>query len=139
MAFEVFEKKSAPLAKIPSVTVQRRGLISLNRSAHALIGSPEAVEFLWDGERRIIGLRATEETNPNAYPVRPQSSKSEGGPVLVAGSAFTKFHGIDTSKAYRYVPTLEDGILCIDVSEPGQPVTSNRLRADEDSESEASE
>ncbi len=40
MAFEVFKKGSAPISSVPSVTVQKRGLISMNRSAHVLIGAP---------------------------------------------------------------------------------------------------
>jgi hypothetical protein len=42
---------------------------------------------------------------------------------------FTRYIGLDTSEARRWVPTLEEGILCIDLSEPGQKVTSNRRRA----------
>ncbi len=129
MGFEVFQKSSAPLAKVPTVTVQRRGLFSLNRSAHALIGSPAAVELLWDAERRVIGLRPADLMNPNAYPARPQQSGSDKGPVIVAGTAFTQFYGIDTKETRRWVPTEEDGILCVDISQPGQKVTSNRRSA----------
>lgn len=131
MAFEVFQKSSAPLTKIPTVTVQARGLISINRSAASLIETPEAVELLWDPARRVIGLRGSSISNPNAYPLRSQSATSDKGPLLVAGSAFTKFYGIDTSEARRYVPTLEDGVLCVNLSEPGQRVVSNRRRASE--------
>jgi hypothetical protein len=127
VGFTVFQKSSAPLARIPSVTIQKKGLLSLNRAAHALIGSPEFVELLWDEERHVIGLRATEETNPNAYPARPQSAKADKGPILVAGTTFTQFYKIDTAESRRWVPTVEDGdILAIDLSRPGQPVTSNR-------------
>lgn len=126
MPFEVFEKSSAPLAKVPTVTIQKRGLISLNRSAYAMIDEAPAVEFLWDRDARIIGLRPAAETNPNAYPLRPQS-KNAAAPLVIAGSAFTKFHKIDTTEARRYVPTVHQGVLCIDISKPGQRVTSNRL------------
>lgn len=129
MGFELFQKNSAPLAKVPTVTIQRKGLFSMNRSAYALIGTPAAVELLWDAERQIIGLRPTEETNPNAYPARPQQPKSDRGPVLVAGTAFTQFYKIDTSQTQRWVPVEEGGILCVDISKPGQKVTSNRQKA----------
>ena len=129
MAFKVFEKGSAPVATIPSVTLQKRGLISLNRAAFNLIGAPEAVELLWDEERRVIGLRAAPIDRPNAYPARPQSSKSVRGPVLIGGSLFTRFIGLDTSEAHRWAPTVEDEILCIDLKTPGQPVHSNRTKA----------
>jgi len=128
MGFEVFKKSSAPLAKVPSVTIQRRGLISLNRSAYSLIGDPEAVELLYDRSDRVIGLRPAELTSPNAYPVRAQGSE-DTGPLLVAGQMFTKYYGIDTTQAIRYVdPKVVDGILCIDLKSEGQAVTSNRSR-----------
>jgi len=129
MGFEVFEKSSAPLTRIPSVTVQRRGLISLNRAAWKLLDDAAFVELLFDPQERVIGLRPTSETNPNAYPVRPQGSNanSDKGPVLIAGQLFTKYYGIDTEQAMRYVgPQVQDGILCVDLKSEGQKVTSNR-------------
>jgi len=44
---------------------------------------------------------------------------------------FTKFIGIDTSVAKRWVPRLEDGMLIVDLNEPSQTVASTRRRADE--------
>lgn len=134
MGFQVFEKGSAPIARVPSATIQRRGLMSLNRSAWALIESPNYVELLWDPERRIIGLRPAEETNPNAYPVRPQSANTKNGPVLIAGSLFTQWVGLDTSEAKRWVPTVIEGVLCLDLNEPGAKVRSNRTRGQEKKE-----
>ncbi len=128
MAFEVFQKGSAPVSTVPSATIQKRGIISLNRAAFDLIGKPPAIELLWDNDRRVIGLRPAPLESPNAYPARPQSSSGKG-PILIAGSLFTKYIGVGTSEAARYVPTLEDGILCIDLSTPGQRVTSNRSRS----------
>jgi hypothetical protein len=129
MGFKVFEKGSAPVATVPSVTIQKRGLISLNRAAFNLIGAPGAMELLWDDERRVIGLRAAPIDKPNAYPARPQTSKTGRGPVMIAGSLFTRFIGLDTSDAHRWVPTLEGEILCIDLNTPGQTVRSNRTKA----------
>lgn len=127
MGFEIFQKGSAPMSKVPSVTIQKRGLISLNRAAHQMIGEPEAVVLMWDSDRRIIGLKPAEVADPNGYPARPQA-KSGKGPVLIAGTLFTQYIGLDTSEAQRWVPTEEDDVLCIDVSEPGAKVTSNRAR-----------
>lgn len=114
---------------MPSVTIQKGGLMSLNRAAFNLIGAPVAVELLWDEERRVIGLRATAIDQPNAYPARPQSSKTDKGPIMIAGSLFTRFIGLDTSEAHRWVPTVENEILCIDLNTPGQTVRSNRTKA----------
>jgi hypothetical protein len=138
MGFVVYEKGSAPVATVPAVTVQKKGLIALNRAAYALIGDPEAVELLWDADRKVIGLRPSEVTNPNAYPARPQSANPTKGPILVAGTKFTQFIGMDTSRALRWVPTVEDEILCIDISKPGQVASSNRAaKADSEKTSSA--
>lgn len=126
MGFEVFQKGSAPVATVPTVTIQKRGLLSMNRAAHQMIGEADAVELLWDEERRLIGLRAASLGNPNAYPARAQNAASNKGPILVAANMFTRFIGIDTNEARRWVPKLEDEILCIDLNEAGQKATSNR-------------
>lgn len=129
MAFEVYEKGSAPVSTIPSVTIQKRGLISVNRAAFEALGRPQGVELLWDSERRAIALRPAPLENQNAYPLRAQGSHAEKGPWLVAGTLFTQFIGLDTSQAFRWTPTIEDGLLVIDVSKPGSRVSSPRSRA----------
>lgn len=126
VGFEVFQKSSAPVSKVPTVTVQKRGLLSLNRAAHQLVGEPEFVELLWDAERRVIGIRPTHAESPNAYPARPQSRDSMKGPILIAGSVFTRYYDIDTSESRRWVVDLEDGVLCIDLNRESQRATSNR-------------
>lgn len=131
MGFQVYEKGSAPIATTPSVTIQKKGLISLNRAAFELMERPEGVELLWDADAKLIALRPSSLDNPNAYPARSQNSNKEKGPWMIAGTLFTQFIGLDTSEAYRWVPRLEDGLLIIDVSKPGQRAVSNRQRAAE--------
>ncbi|MEU0521717.1 hypothetical protein [Streptosporangium sp. NPDC006007] len=126
MGFEVFEKRMAPLGKAPSVTIQKRGLFSLNRAAHALMGAPKTVELLYDRSERIVGLRPIDEDAPHAYILRPQSSVKDTGPLLLAGTAFTTFYGIDTTVSRRWTPTMEDGILCIDLKKHGVEIIGNR-------------
>lgn len=128
MGFEVFSRSTAPRPSVPMVTVQKRGLISLNRGAYELIGSPEAVELLWDAELKLVGIRPTDPKGVNAYPARAQSKAGDKGPVLVAGQLFTRYIGLDTTDARRWKPEVRDGILCIDLNDPGQLVVSNRNR-----------
>lgn len=125
MGFQVYEKGSAPVPTTPSITIQKRGLLSINRAAFEAIGKPEGVELLWDAERKAIALRPAPLTNQNAYPVRAQGS-AERGPWLIAGTLFTQFIGLDTSDAYRWTPSVEDGLLVVDVSKPGSKATTNR-------------
>ncbi|MGQ4818130.1 hypothetical protein ACQ1ZK_13345, partial [Enterococcus faecium] len=114
------------LAKTPSVTIQKRGLISLNRAAFALMGEPEAVELLYDRDEKIVGLRPVGEVSAHSYPLRPQSNKQDSGPLMVGGTAFTQYYGIDTTVSRRWVPTLVDGVLCVDLKVEGAVATSNR-------------
>jgi hypothetical protein len=129
MGFQVYEKGSAPISTVPSVTIQKRGLISVNKAAYDALGAPKGVELLWDPDRRAIALRPAQLTNQNAYPLRAQGSHSEKGPWLVAGTLFTQFIGLDTSQAYRWTPAIEDGLLVVDISKPGNKVSSPRGRA----------
>ena len=139
MGFQVYEKGSAPVSTVPSVTIQKRGLISVNKAAYEALGSPEGVELLWDSERRAIALRPAELTNQNAYPMRAQASHSDKGPWLVAGTLFTQFIGLDTSQAYRWTPTVEDGLLVVDVSKPGSKASSPRSRSKSDESDDGEE
>ncbi|AND15362.1 hypothetical protein C5D07_02545 [Rathayibacter tritici] len=64
----MYEKGIAPVPTTPSITIQKRGLISINRAAFEAIDKPEGVELLWDAERKAIALRPASLTNQNAYP-----------------------------------------------------------------------
>lgn len=64
----------------------------------------------WDAERRVIGIRGCAIESLDAYPVRQQSPGSNRGPVLIAGSLFTRYIGLATSAAERWVPSVEDGV-----------------------------
>lgn len=128
MAFEVFDKRMAPLAKAPSVTIQKRGIFSINRVAHNLIGAPESVELLFDKENLIIAMRPSQE--PHAYTIRPQSSRDTGQAILSA-TAFTQYYDIDTSVSRRYQPYEKDGMLCIDLKGKAVEVRGNRAKRQE--------
>jgi hypothetical protein len=122
--FETFTRRMIPLVKKPSVTIQKKGTMSFNKAAQVALGSPEAVELLYDKEAKIIGIRAVDPAVEHAYPMRPQGSKSDG-PFIVSGSAFTKYYGIKTDEARRFTADVQDGVLCFDIAS-GTVVTSNR-------------
>ncbi|WP_369197603.1 hypothetical protein [Streptomyces djakartensis] len=123
--FETFTKRMAPLVKQPFVTIQKRGTLSLNAAAHALLGKPDAVELLYDRDEQIVGLRAVPKGSEHAYPLRSQGGKSVG-PYIVSGTAFAKYYKIDTEVSRRWVASLVDDVLCIDLKQEGTVVTSNR-------------
>lgn len=66
MPFEVFDNRMSPLAKAPSVTIQKRGVISMNKAAHDVVDNTETVELLYDSDRNVMPLRAVNGTAPHA-------------------------------------------------------------------------
>lgn len=124
MPFEVFDKKSATAVKTPMVTVQKGGMLSLNRAAVEAFGSPEAVELLYDKENRLMAFRPVSSTNPRAFFVRPQGKNS--ATFTVAGRAFTQHYGIDTSTALRYAASVENDMLIVDLKSESVDVTGPR-------------
>lgn len=117
--FEVFTRRSSPIRKEPLVTIQRKGMFSLNLAAYEALGSPEAVELLYDPDERIVGLRSVNPEAAHAYPVRTMGN---GNTRLIAGTAFTHFHGIDTGVARRYSATMYGDVLGIDLKQEGLEV-----------------
>ena len=135
MPFEVFEKRMTPLAKAPSVTIQRRGVISLNKAAHDLIDNAETVELLYDRDRNVMALRAADDTSPHAYAVR-SGSKRGPGQAMVSATAFTAHYDIDTTATRRWKPFVEDDMLCVNLSEEGTVITGNRTKTAATSDAE---
>lgn len=133
MGFEVFDKRLAPLAKAPSVTIQKRGIFSINRAAHKLVGEPETVELLYDRETRVIAMRPSGESH--AYAIRPQTSH-DAGQVILSATAFVQYFDIDTSVSRRYTPYVQDGMLCIDLSGPSVEIRGNRAKREESNDTE---
>jgi hypothetical protein len=130
MSWETFQRQRAPLSEEPTVTIQRRGTLSINAAAYGALQRPEAVELLFDRSERLMALRKAEPSTPHAYLVRPLGKG--GSTWLVSGQAFTKYYGIDSEKAMRWDATLDpDGILVADLKEPGTEVTGNRKQTEE--------
>ncbi|MEX5272242.1 hypothetical protein [Kocuria sabuli] len=127
MPFEVFDKRMTPLAEAPSVTIQKRGVISLNRTAHDLVGNAETVELLYDRDRQVMALRPVDDSSPHAYAVRA-GSKRGPGQAMVAATAFTAHYSVDTTVTRRWNPFLEGGMLCVDLSQEGTTITGNRTK-----------
>lgn len=124
MGFEVFDKRAAPMKGAPSVTVQKRGIVSINGAAHKLIKDAKVVELLFDRDRQVMAIRSAE-PSPRTYVLR---DPSPSGQTILSASAFMDAYGIDTSVSRRYEPFEEDGMLCIDFKGPSIEVRGNRTR-----------
>lgn len=133
MPFEVFDKRMAPLAKAPSVTIQKRGIFSINKAAHKLIGEPETLELLYDRDEQVIALRSS--SAAHAYKLRPQSAR-DTGQVVLAATAFTLYFDIDTTVSRRWTPYEKDEMLCIDLKGKSVEIHGNRTKRASEASSE---
>jgi hypothetical protein len=102
-------------------------VVSLNKAAHDLVDNAETVELLYDRDRRVIALRAADDSSPHAYAVR-NGSKRGPGQAIVSATAFTQHYGIDTTATRRWKPFVEDGMLCVDLTQEGTVITGNRTK-----------
>lgn len=129
MPFEVFDKRAAPSTKEPWVTIQRKGLLSFNRAAADSLGTPEAVELLFDREAKKIGFRPVDPQSPRAFPMRKQGKRETANPnYLVGGTAFCNFYEIDTSFARRYRPEMDGSVLVVDLKQDYADATGGRSK-----------
>ncbi len=124
--FEEFDKRAAVASKSPFVTIQRKGTFSMNQAAYVLMGKPKVVTLLFDPEEKLIGFRPTLQSSPRAFPVRAQQN---GVTYVVAGQAFAKHYGIDTSVARRYGVDKQDDILVLDLKSESTDATGPRARS----------
>lgn len=106
-----------PSESRPQITIQRRGTLAINSAAFEALSSPAAVELMFDADRQIVGLRASAATAVNAYPVQGLGKPPHR--YLIAGAAFTKYHGIATDIGRSWYANLQDAILCIDLTTAG--------------------
>lgn len=122
MAFEVFDKRNAPATGAPSVTIQRRGILSLNTPAHSLLNDATDVELLFDAERQVIALRPASPST-RTYKFRNTSTSKQ---VMLSLVSFANHYGLDFTVSRRYEPKVEDGMLCIDLRGPSVEIRGNR-------------
>lgn len=116
MGFEKFDKATAiAVNKDPEVTVLPDGVVSMTWRAYEMIGTPRAIEFFFDRDRRMIGLGPADDDS-NGYTVR-QPRDSARGRVSVRGAAVFKFYNIDITQKLKVTPTLEQGLLCFPVAD----------------------
>jgi len=128
--FDVFDRSSAPSPSVPTLTIQRRGMLSLNRGSYEALGKPAAVELLFNRERRAIGIRPADPATPRAYAVRSQGAAGgSSNTYLVPGRSFTTHYGIDTTVARRYGVERRGEMLLVDLEQEGAvTVTSPRAK-----------
>ena len=135
--FEVFDRRATRYVKTPELTIQAAGSISLNAAAFEALGEPEAVEFLYDTKRKIIGLRPVDSSVAHAYPLRGVGKGGTGRTYVASPRAFFAYFEIPIGTPVRRDVAVVDGVLIVDLNQPGRLAISNRNRAKLASENES--
>ncbi len=116
MPFETFTRQRKS-DRQPYVTMQKKGVISLNKAAFDALGQPDSVELLYDAESRLVGLRKVDSSIEHAYQVR--APVENHATWLVSGAAFVSYYEIDNSESIRRPARLEEDLLIVDLNHPG--------------------
>lgn len=120
--FEIYVKGSTPPTRGPRISILKRGAISFNEAAFGMLGSPAAVQLLFNTESRVVGVRAVEEQHPSAHPVRT----NQGARSYVVGcGGFFQHFDIRYDHSRRYTPRFEANTLLFDVDAPVVEQPSN--------------
>ena len=114
MPFETFTRQRR--AGQPFVTIQKKGVISLNRAAFEALDSPEFVELLFDSDAHLVAMRQVESSIEHAYQVR--APVENHATWLISGGAFISYYEIDNSKSVRRAARMEGDLLIIDLNDP---------------------
>jgi hypothetical protein len=117
MPFETFKRRSRPVSTKPVISLQLRGTISLNSAAFSLLVANRAgakadldmfVQFVYDPENKIVGMRPVLPETPDSYPVRKMAASDT---YLATGRGFLAYHQIPTETIRRYAPHVYGNIV----------------------------
>jgi hypothetical protein len=113
--FETYVRGERPEPEKATATITKQGTLNLNRRAYSLLGEPKMVLLRYDARHKVVGVRAIEERDKNAYVVRKHSSSSI---YSVAFQGFATFYKIGIEESRRYNVEVADGTLVIDTTKP---------------------
>jgi len=115
MPFETFTRQRK--TGLPYVTLQKKGVISLNGAAFEALGRPEQVELLYDRDAHQMALRRVDDSVEHAYKVRAPHENHQTW--LISGGAFASYYEIDISASVRRPAHLDGDLLVVDLKHPG--------------------
>lgn len=116
--FVQFELKGPALThSTPNVSISRNGNITLNKAAKDLVDSSDSFVLLYDAENQLIGLRPGR-GEPNARRVRASSNQRTW---TISAEGFLKHFGVMHSEGRSYLPTLDGGVLVLDLRRAKEP------------------
>ncbi len=100
----------------PRVTLGHKGTFYLNGIAYELLGSPAAVEMLFDGNRRIIGMRPIDPRKRNAFSVKHHGKG--GSYKRISAAAFCRHFRLKTAETvlFEEIDVDNEGIMKLDLA-----------------------
>lgn len=101
-------------ARIPRLTIQRKGNMGMNVAAFEALGSPSRIVFRYDKNRRAIAIRPAALDEKGSYPVKKQQLANS---YVLSAKAFTAFLGLNTDELKVYSPKVVNGMLVVDLNE----------------------
>lgn len=125
MPFEIFDRSKSVYGRSPNVTIQARGIFSINQAAYRRMGEPRYVYLMYDPDQRLIGIQGTTD-DQGGHKVRV--ADQAGAAAVISGTAFTKYYDIDTTESLRWEPRFDGDVLIVDLKVPGRPIGSRRTR-----------
>jgi hypothetical protein len=125
--FEVYERQRVAPSSEPVITIQKKGIFRLNRAAYDAVGGPEAVELLYNRDKRLIAMRKAKPGLPRAFALLTRST--HGDSWYISGRGFLRFYGIEVTRSVRRQARVENGMLVIDLNDPGVAATAGRQKA----------
>lgn len=126
MPFETFKRQRLTPSGEPLITIQKKGIFSLNRAAYDALGTPDVVELLYDRDSRLVGIRKVSKSVRHAYTVRPFGKS--GMSWLVTGTAFLNYYDIPVTDPVRRHARVEKDMLVVDLTDPGVVVRPSRRK-----------
>ncbi len=97
----------------PDMSVTTGGRVSWSKDVwECLLGGPGSVELMIDSKRRLLGVRAVEDTAETGWPVKVETASCH-----IVANAGLKAMGIKIGKLCRGVVQVEDGIAHITLAD----------------------
>ncbi len=98
------------------VTLGQKGTFYLNGIAFEVLGSPPAVEMLYDSNGRVIGLKPTDGRKRNAFVIKHHGKS--GNYKRISAAAFCTHFRIRTQETVLFegVDLDNDGVMLLDLS-----------------------
>jgi len=104
-------------SELARITLGPNRSLQFNAHAYQAFGEPKAVEMLFDGNRKMMGLRPCDPQKKNAFTFRPAGGRATKNFRVSIGAFLTHF-GIKPERTvlFEEIDISADGILTLDMT-----------------------